>query len=782
MSLNGKYTPLLLNVVSGFLQEVGLNINAEARSLQGVYDPEANPEYIPGTLITETVLNKLTAALPIAHGSVSASTFIALSTIGFNSIPALGNSRSNLFYRTYAGKSDPYPPKNYVGQSSSYRWLDGWTRENPYEYREIASESNEYFKYGFIGCVAKQAYHEIFKNSDNQYLSFSKTWPRHLGWMNVTNNVIGSMYNNPTFLLGNFSNINDLTSADLTGVTTSFKEFGKDLINLGKFLNFTNIHKFGLPSVLLRVLRNNSAITEALSFALLYYLNNEEVNNILNDFYTPSVDQERKIYLAFEIISGLDLDNIKIIMNSVNESVKTLADYLNPKLMFPSSYMTLTVPQYSTTTISSKIYQLIYNNGGVNTNIRGLSNYLEGILETDIAIACVAFSVAIQQIKKITSINPEKFAQVVYNMEITNKNLSLINTNSGVPGNVNYSNTAFNKISYGSGPAGTYRICDFFGAAAGLPYIDQYKLIKSLINQLTTNNLRNIYNSIFNNATNESALLSLISQANTEINSILTNNSELAENLNFYWNNINRQLAIEHRAIPFSVNEPIDYFEELNRTDIYAFIQSVESYAQHTEYCGLAQVLENLCDLETVSGQSLVAAMREARNAARLGIAGTELDNDVPENPGGNFNNTLYGSGGNAAPATAELDITSVPPKVIISFTGNGYDICDPPVVASLNPTSQNQVTFTPILDENTGSIKKIEINNIENVNEYSNVPSQLYVAPPIQPIKLGGAIVAGSQSGSPYTEIVPNNLLTNANSSYNTSESISIINNSSQN
>lgn len=783
MSLVGKYTPLLLNVTSGFLQEIGLNVNAQARSLQGVYDPASASIYTPGTLVTNTVLNKLTQALKLAHGSVSSSTFAALSTIGYNSIPALGNSRSAEFVKTYSGPSDPYPPNNYLGQSSSYSWLDGWTRTAPYTYKQITSDSDEYFKYGFLGCVARQAYHELFVDTDNQYLTFTKTWISNLGWMSITNNVIGSLYNSQTFLFGNFSNMNDLTTADLSGVTKSYKEFGTDLINLGKFLNFSNLSSFGLPSVLLRTLKQNSAITEALSFALLYYLNTEEVNNILNDFYIPTTEQQRKIYLAFQLIAGTDLDNIKIIMNSRNDSAKTLADYLNPKMLFPNSYMTLTVPRYSTTTISNKIYDLIYVNGGVNTNVQNWGKYLEGILDNDIALACGAFSMSLQQVKKIGSMNPEKFAQVVSNIEVTDKELPLINSSNGTPGNLEYSQTGLEKTAYGSGPAGIYRICDFFGAAAGLPYVDQYKLIEPIINQLTTNNLRNIYDSILTNATNDSALVGLIAQANAEINSILFSNSQLAEKLNFYWSNINRQLTIEQRAIPFSINEPEEFFTELNRNDIYSFSQAVEVYAQQTEYCGLAQTLENLCDLDTVSGQSLVAAMREARNAARLAIAGTELDNDVPENPGANFGNKVYGPQ-NSSPATAVLDTSTVPAKVVVSFAGTGYDPCDPPnVVALSTPNSEEQIQLTPILDENTGAITEITINNSDQLSDYYvNNPPQLYIQPPPDQVKNGGPVVPGSQAGSQYVNVVPNNLLTNDSSSYNVSESISLIKNSSQN
>jgi hypothetical protein len=58
----------------------------------------------------------------------------------------------------------------------------------------------------------------------------------------------------------------------------------------------------------------------------------------------------------------------------------------------------------------------------------GFGSYLNGIIPDDIAVSCGAFSQSMRQIKNITNIPVEKFAQVVANLE-TMKDLDLDGTN-----------------------------------------------------------------------------------------------------------------------------------------------------------------------------------------------------------------------------------------------------------------------------------------------------------------------------------------------------------------
>jgi hypothetical protein len=170
------------------------------------------------------------------------------------------------------------------------------------------------------------------------------------------------MYNSLTFLDGTYSNMNDLITADVTGISLSTSVFGTDLINLGKALDLSTIWTFGYPSNLLATLKKYNALTPSLVVALLSTgLTSDEINQIANNT-NVSKDQQQKVYSAFLVIAGIDLATILVALNCNTAGLVTLADLLNVKKMFPESYLTLTVPIYNAVPgpTNSKTYYPIY--------------------------------------------------------------------------------------------------------------------------------------------------------------------------------------------------------------------------------------------------------------------------------------------------------------------------------------------------------------------------------------------------------------------------------------
>ena len=123
---------------------------------------------------------------------------------------------------------------------------------------------------------------------------------------------------------------------------------------------------------------------------------------------------------------------------------------------------------------------------------QGFGAYLDGILPPDIAKAAGSFSVTMQQIKNISSVPIEKFAQVVNSLETT-KGLNINGTS--VPVDSSLAQQGLSLLALGSGPAGTYTMSDFMGCMTGLPYIGLD--IKGVIQQIETTNLYNIYKQLY---------------------------------------------------------------------------------------------------------------------------------------------------------------------------------------------------------------------------------------------------------------------------------------------
>lgn len=196
------------------------------------------------------------------------------------------------------------------------------------------------------------------------------------GIVDQINSTIYTLKYAQEFLKGVYSNTNDLITADVSGVSLAPKAFGADLIALGKAINLAYISTFGLPSNLLKTIYENNAANDDLVLALMATgLTDPEVTDILENIVIPTVEQEQKIYSAFLVIAGDSLRQILIPLNCRTPNLNTLADLLDLKKLFPTSYKTLTVPIYNTSPgpTNSKTYYPIYTNDSVNTSLRNQS-------------------------------------------------------------------------------------------------------------------------------------------------------------------------------------------------------------------------------------------------------------------------------------------------------------------------------------------------------------------------------------------------------------------------
>lgn len=734
------------------------------------------------------------------------------------------------------GYAAAYYPRPDLASTQAWRSRDS----NKIEY-------DEYFMYGFVATVARQAYYEFWSNyvtrRSNQYQEFIKSFQSYRIFQLSQNNNISGFENQKTFLKGNYSNINDLTTSDISGVSLAMQEFGNDLIRTGKAINLSYIHVFGLPSRLLINLQNHNALTEALRLALLISgLTAIELENILLPVYTPSTEQEKRVYQSLLLIKGVDLVEICTIINCATAGLTTLADLIDPKKLFPNSYPSLTVPEYNINTLSAKNYDFIYIGGNVNIRVRNWGDYLSGILPGDLAVACGAFMATMNQIKNIRQMDVEKFAQVVANLEATGKNLRLITGTAGVPGNIGAANAELEQIALGSGPGGNYRFCDFLGAMAGQPYITYYEKIYGLLEELQTTQLQSIYYQLYqyslSGSFTSSTIQALIDSANAEILSIQTANPGKVAELNYWWDKVGEQLWKEQRAIPLSIPQNTAIYAGASKFDITSFVAALNDYSLDTGPTNVSGILESIADTNSLGGQSIIGALREARNGARLMNTGGVLDNAIPQQKqictataivsggsitsivlNGNYSGYTIGSpptvtvvpqvgvfGAGSFTATAlNISTTCTFITPIIDFpeivqvksgwgcslgrvatatvNGSNYEItvADSCFVNGLTYTFTSPIqtagqngTAVAIVDS-TGTLARIEITN----------PGQGYIIPPTiifdcppSPARLGGPVVQGSFAGSPYTgqDPVPDNLIAPPGASYTVGEAVDTV------
>lgn len=465
-------------------------------------------------------------------------------------VPGLGNAKALVY--TWEKMIGPYGTGTFnLGDVKG--WGGSLYKNNrPLPVTSSAETANPATQWAYIRLLALQAWMEFNYNSTLEqgddinpagYRDFVQSFNGAYGFISYSNSAILPVDNSKTFLDGAYSNMNDLISGDITGVSLATKAFGQDIISLGKALNLSTISTFGLPSNLLKTLVQHNALTQNVSLAIIATgINTNELGALITNISPPTVEQEQKLYAAFYITVGDSLTEALIPLNCKTQGLQSLADLLNPKKMFPNSYETLTVPLYNTTLqpTNSKTYYPIYVNSGVNPNLTspavlaqigvqtpvgpppikeantgdiviqqptvGFGSYLSTIIPPDIATACGALAASFLQIKNIKNVPIEKFGQVVTNME-TIVGLPVNGTN--VPTNLNLRTLGRPLIALGSGPQGTYTASDFFGCMSGLPYNGPFKNILAKLKEVATTKLFNIYHELYLAVTYQRARMSI---------------------------------------------------------------------------------------------------------------------------------------------------------------------------------------------------------------------------------------------------------------------------------
>lgn len=706
-------TPLGINVLGSLVQNQGFKPNSDFESLIGTSTALGN--YTAGSILTNCApIQKISAAINSAATligntpltTVSAGTFNNLINLG-SGLPALANSADSaqdyviaITSTTAAGTLTATTTDYFSVNSPIYftGTLDPALSANTvYWVRTIDSGtaftvsatvggavvpltggvynmnavSVIWQSWGWLGKLAMQSYKNWSYNQNQT--GFTATFTNANSWCNSQNSVIWATSSSVDYLSGTYSNINDLITADISGVNLSLPQFGQDLIASGRAIDLSTIQSFGLPSNLLLTLKSNRAQTASVNLALLSVgLSAPEIKNLTNSPADTTLDQQRKILEAFKLIEGTELAEILLLLNCRLSTITTLADLLDPRLLFPLSYRSLSVPVWNTEAnpTNSKTYYPIYVGNGVNTQLSGTNisaqagyivpnninasalyqpgspefrelqpgfdSYLRDILPADQAMACGAVAYSMMQITGIQTIEIQKFAQVVANLEVT-KDLPLT-AGTSVPVDNSMAAAAMNAIALGTGPRGTYTLADFFGSVSGT----NYKLndIAEQLNQLDTQNLELLYDQMLailaappSPAGYDADLAPVITAANLEIAQLASINSVLTDSANTAWSQANKALAVEiSTRIRALRNFSIAEVAVSPDTEI-GFINQLAQYATSTDPNMSAQTLEQLSDTAIVGGQSVIALMRMLRNQARLDLIGVPLNTYIPAAP-----------------------------------------------------------------------------------------------------------------------------------------------------
>lgn len=321
-------------------------------------------------------LKNLEFTAATANYTVNNTVYTNMLQIGQSRIPALGNTKPPTYI-------DNDPSGVWLGQATSGYAIPGPTgqgQDAKWQTWNATADNASVTQWGFLRLLALQSWNEFNYNGlpelikstiTPQLKSYAQTFLGYNGFIGQSNQVIVAMRQSKQFAEGTFSNMNDMITADITGVSLSSQAFGQDLINLGRALNLARIENFGLPSTLLQAMQQNAAVSPSVSLALIGTgMTHDEINTILITG-TATPEQEKKLYNAFTVVDGQDLQEVLQVLRVTTKGITTLADLLSVKKLFPISRSTLTVPIYNTSPgpTNSKTYYLLFVNDDMNPQL-----------------------------------------------------------------------------------------------------------------------------------------------------------------------------------------------------------------------------------------------------------------------------------------------------------------------------------------------------------------------------------------------------------------------------
>jgi hypothetical protein len=164
-------------------------------------------------------------------------------------------------------------------------------------------------------------------------------------YCSTINVFINSAVNSDSYLGPTFTGMDNLVTGGLTEINRATAAMGDDLSNAGYYIDLGNLDNYGTPLALIQQISRRAGTISPLITALS---NAGVPDNIILNLNDPAVivtDTVQKLmYNALLSVTGDELANILRILDVWTPNINTLADLLNPAVMLPNSYPSLTTP------------------------------------------------------------------------------------------------------------------------------------------------------------------------------------------------------------------------------------------------------------------------------------------------------------------------------------------------------------------------------------------------------------------------------------------------------
>jgi len=516
---------------------------------------------------------------------------------------------------------------------------------------------------------------------------FVQTFTQANSYCSTTNIFIESAVNSNNYLGPTFTGMDNLVTAGLTEINRATEAMGIDLYNAGQYIDLGNLDNYGSPLALVQQISRRAGTISPLIVPLSIAGVPENVVLGLNDPAVVITDTVQKLmYQALLNVTGDDLANILRILDVWTPNINNLADLLNPAVMFPNSYPSLTTP---TADGSRAIYITPEPQPLIDfDNISPEEN--QALLDKEAATATVDRPLACEIRQSENPVLPESGntgsgAFYTPNSELeataeacqtgisyarlstmTNSGLALVNkslacslgqitnvgrltlpqvseaflaaeTNKDLPA-IEAQTTAVpqadldyyaGNLAIGSGENGTILLTDIIGTAAGTNISENLGNCVAIIDAMRQANA-NVFTDLIN--TYDDIYANVLASDNANVIALIGDAGNTIGNIIAANPDATANLNTYFSAINTQLTGEAKLLSQAvidignvqgnNQVAIMSFTSSLPGYGLDTKVGGSAQYLEDVAEITISAGQSTVATVREGRTTAGLNAAG----------------------------------------------------------------------------------------------------------------------------------------------------------------
>ena len=627
---------------------------------------------------------------------------------------------------------------------------------------------------GFTGLISNTA--ELYLGNGDVG-KFSQILGISNSYVESVNSFINAGVNSKTYLANTFSGMNNFVSADLSFVTTDPKTFGEDLSKLGNLINLANLDVLGTPLALLQqVVKLGGLVAPIIVYLGAQGISSDTIISIASPNATIDNNTQKLMYQAMLEITDTDLAQILKILGVTTDNIYSMADLLNPAMIFPNSFGTLITPTCSATehiyTSSKKTtatngfnsLNKIINTGVINSALEGelpvysMDGYrtLRNIIPPDQALANKALSVSLMQITNITNMTLPQLAKAYGAVQLNTGLPAIENQTTPVtPVATNYFTTQ-SGLATGTGPNNTLLLTDVIGSATGAgivaPLSNTTNTLTTLTTQGTLTTLTSIYVTMLavvngNYGTNPVVIpigqpaagtyasqnlaftTGLIPAAYTEIAAIIASKPNETTAMTKEFTEIAIHIVGE-RYYQVKAGLDIGNLTANSQTSVMSLIGSLPQYGKNIAAGGSAEFLTAVADISTPGGQAVIATMNEGRSRTELvangvgvyphietAAAPTATTAPLSAQLGQSWNSTLVSLTPPVPVTPAAQGASNVVPTVQTTQTPSGYA-----TPAQAGTSSVNQ----PMQYNNTGKLV-LQSDNSYKATEYVGTDGNYY-------------------------------------------------------